>query len=416
MKIKIPFTNRSFELRFHPSDEPDVEWINLFGRATSAGVNVSEESAMRLTAVYSCIRVLSEAVAQLPLKVYERLQEGGKREAKEHPIYPLVHDSPDDGEMTSFNWRETMTAHLCTHGNAYSFIDFGKNGRPKKIVLLKPDKVIPKRLETNNLIVYEYLHNGGVERFRREQVLHVPGLGYDGIVGYSPIRVLAESIGTGIAANMQQASVFKNGTIPSGVLLGKKALNQEAVDRLKKQWNDNYSGAANARKTIILEDDMDYKPISITAVDAQLIETMKFTRSEIAGAFRVPAHLINDLDKATFSNIEQLSLEFVMYTLTPWLTRIEQVMNYKLFLPSERGRYFVEFVTDGLLRGDVKSRNEAHRIAIMGGWKSINEVRSEENMPPIENGDKHLVQGAMITLDQAVAQGAANNILGGEPI
>ena len=198
---------------------------------------------------------------------------------------------------------------------------------------------------------------------------------------------------------------------PGGVLSYEGNLNDEQLQRLKASWESAFSGA-NVGKTAVLEGGSKYQPITISPADAQLLETMKFNRSEIAGIFRVPAHLINDLEKATFSNIDQLSLEFVMFTLTPWLSRIEQAMNWRLFLPHERGEYFVEFVTDGLLRGDVKSRYEAYRTAINSGLKSINEVRSLENLPPIENGDHHLVQGAMITLNNAVK--GINQTGGGE--
>ena len=389
-------------LRFLFSEDPQRWYLGLGGNTVSAGVTVNEESALRLAAVYSCVRVLAESVAQLPLKVYERLPSGGKREAGEHPLYPLVHDRPNE-EMTSFNWREASMGHLCTWGNSYSFVDYGGDGRVRAIKPLLPSRVTPKRTQ-KGVLVYEVSDaHGGKQTYLQGQILHVAGLGYDGLIGYSPIRMAAESIGTGIAASQFQGKFFANGALPGGVLEHKGTLGKEAQTRLKESWERIHKGVDNAHKVAVLEEGMTYKSITINPVDAQLLESMKLSRSEIAGIFRVPAHLINDLEKATFSNITELSLEFVMYTLSPWLTRLEQAMNWRLFLPTERGRYFAEFVVDGLLRGDTKSRNEAHRTAVMGGWKSINEVRAEENMAPIEGGDEHFMQSAFTTVGRIVS-------------
>lgn len=404
MKIKIPFIGRSLELRFSVGESPPSWFGRLLGRPTSSGIQVDETSSMSFAAVYACVKVISESVAQIPLKVYERLPNGGKREASGHPLYELLHDWPND-EMTSFSWREAMAAHLCSYGNGYSFIDFGCDGRPRAIELLSPDRVRPKRLDSNGKLVYDVTsRKGEATRYAKEQILHVPGIGYDGIVGYSPIRIAAETIGTGMAAQEHIGSFFKNGAVPIGILTHPEKMSQEAQDRFRENWHKLYGGSGNAHKIGILEEGMSFKTISVNPVDAQLVEAMKLSRAQIAGIFRVPAHMINDLDRATFSNVDQLSLEFVKFSLMPWLTRMEQVFNRRLFLPSERNKYFCQFVTDGLLRGDSKSRNEAHRVAIMGGWKSVNEVRAEENMEPIANGDKHFLQSAFTTIDKIVAE------------
>lgn len=402
MRIPIPFTGRSVELRFNIGENPPGWWNRTFVSPTSSGETVTEGTAMSFAVVYACIRVISESVGQIPLKVYERLPSGGKREASGHPLYALLHDWPNE-EMTSFTWREAMASHLCGWGNCYSYIDFGRDGRPKSIELLSPDRVCPKRLSSSDLLVYDVTsRKGGTKRYAKEQILHVPGMGFDGIAGYSPIRIAAETIGAGMAAQKYIGAFFKNGAVPRGILEHPGSMSQEAQDRLRENWNKTYGGSGNAHKVAILEENMKFHIVSVNPVDAQLIETMKLSRSQIAGIFRVPAHMINDLDKATFSNVDQLSLEFVKFSLMPWLARMEQVFNRRLFLPAERGKYFCQFVTDGLLRGDSKSRNEAHRVAIMGGWKSVNEVRAEENMEPIKNGDKHFMQGAMMTIDQIV--------------
>lgn len=413
MKIKIPFTGRSLELRFAVGDEPPGWSQRMFGNPTSSGVPVDEVSAMSFAAVYACIRVISESVGQIPLKVYERLPNGGKREASDHPLYALLHNWPND-DMTSFTWREAMTSHLCGWGNCFSYIDFGRDGRPRAIELLSPERVSPRRLDVNDKLVYDVTsRKGGTKRYAKEQILHVPGMGFDGIVGYSPIRVAAETIGTGMAAQEHIGAFFKNGAVPSMVLTHPNAMSQEAQDRFRANWTSIYGGRGNAHKLGILEEGMKIDTLSISPADAQVIELLKLSRSQIAGIFRVPAHMINDLDRATFSNVDQLSLEFVKFSLMPWLTRMEQVFNRRLFLPSERGKYFCQFVTDGLLRGDSKSRNEAHRVAIMGGWKSVNEVRAEENLEPIAGGDKHFMQSAFTTIDRIVAGDQGG---GGKPI
>lgn len=389
-------------LRFLFSEDPQKWFLALNGNTVSSGVTVNEDSALRLAAVYSCVRVLAESVAQLPLKVYERLPSGGKREAPGHPLYALLHDRPNE-EMSSFNWREAGVGHLCTWGNAFNFVDYGEDGRVRALKPLRPDRVAPKRTQKGGL-VYEVADDKGQRQtYLKEQILHFAGLGYDGLIGYSPIRLAAESIGMGLAAATHAGKFFANGAVPGGVLEHPGSLGKEAQARLRESWEKLHKGPDNAQRLAILEEGMKYNRITINPVDAQLLESMKLTRSEIAGIFRVPAHLINDLEKATFSNITELSLEFVMYTLSPWLTRLEQAMNWRLFLPTERGRYFAEFVVDGLLRGDTKSRNEAHRTAVMGGWKSINEVRAEENMAPIEGGDEHFMQSAFTTVGRIVS-------------
>jgi HK97 family phage portal protein len=403
VRIKIPFTGRSIELRFKLSEDPEKWFVDMTGPRSSSGLAVNEESAMRCAAVFACVRVLAESVAQIPLKVYEKLPDGGKKEVTDHQLYPLLHTRPND-EMTSFSWRETSVGHLATHGNAYSLLEHSGDGRVRSIYPLRPDRVTPRRNISSGKIVYDVTDDEGRRAvYHKEQILHVPGLGYDGIIGYSPIRMAAESIGMEMAAAQYSGKFFANGAMPGGVLEHPGALGAEALQALRESWEEIHKGGDNAHKIAILEEGMKYTQISIKPEEAQLLDTLKFSRSEIAGIYRVPAHMINDLEKATFSNVEQLSLEFVKFSLSPWLSRMEQAMNWRLFLPSERGRYFCEFVLDGLLRGDYKSRNEGHQIAISGGWKSINEVRAEENLPPVEGGDSHFMQGAMTTVERIVS-------------
>lgn len=367
--------------------------------SSATGINVSEDTALKCAAVYSCVRVLSESVAQLPLKTYKRLKERGKEVFTEHPLYRLLSLAPNP-EMTAFTFWETLMGHLPTWGNAYAYIDWNGSGYPGALWPLRPDRVEVRRMENGEIGYIVSSDRGERQVYYAEDILHIPGLGYDGLIGYSVIRMAAESIGLDMAAERYAGKFFGNGASPGGVFEHPGKMSKEAQERFKGNWNQMHSGLENAHKTAVVEEGMKYKQTSVNPEDAQLLESRKFSRSIISGLFRVPAHMINDLEKATYSNIEHQSIEFAKYTLSPWLKRIEQAINIKLFTPREQKSYFAEFVLDGLLRGDVKSRNEAHEIAIRSGYVSINEVRAEENRPPVKGGDRNIVQMQMIPIDQ----------------
>ncbi len=288
------------------------------------GKRVSDRTAMQHAVVYACMRVLSEAIAQLSLHVYE-YTENGKKRVQEHPLYFLLHDQPNE-EMTSFIFRETLMSHILIYGNAYAQILRNGRGNVIGLYLLMPDKMKVDRDDKNRLI-YIYsrydeanpnLKEQGDIVLYTDEILHIAGLGFDGLVGYSPIAMAKNAIGISLACEEYGATFFANGASPSGVLEHPGVIKNP--ERVRQAWQAAY-GSANSHRTAIFEEGMKYTLISIPNNEAQFLETRKFQLEEIARLYRVPLHLIGDLDHATFSNIEQQSLEFVKYTLDPWIVR-----------------------------------------------------------------------------------------------
>lgn len=358
------------------------------GQSSASGVSVTPENSLAYSAVLACVRVLAEGVAQLPLILYER-QERGRRRASEHPLSALLHTSPNTA-ITSFEWREILMAHLTLWGNAFCEIERNGAGRPLALWPLMPSQMtVYQRPDGERW--YEYLLDDGRKQvLRSDQVLHVPGFGYDGLAGKSLIRLARESVGLGVAAQRYGATVFGNGEVPGGVLEHPGTLTDAAFERLKRSWSEQHQGLSNANRLAILEEGMKYNKTGIPPEDAQFLETRKFQRTEIAAVFRVPPHMIGDLERATFSNIEQQSLDFVIYTLGPWLVRIEQRLDMHLLSPAERDRYYAEHLVAGLLRGDIASRYQAYSVGRQWGWMSANDVRELENMNPVDGGDVYL--------------------------
>ena len=401
-----------FSSLFHSRDKPKNSTAGSAYRfymgGSTAGKNVTERSAMQMTAVYSCVRVLSEAVAGLPLHVYKYRPDGGKEKAVSHSLYRLLHDEPNP-EMTSFVFRETLMTHLLLWGNAYAQII--RNGKGEVVALypLMPNRMTVDR-DSSGRLYYKY-YRGSDEAIRSKEyevilspydVLHIPGLGFDGLVGYSPIAMAKNAIGLAIATEEFGAKFFANGAAPSGVLEHPGTLKNP--DKVRESWNATFGGSHNANKVAVLEEGMKYSPISISPEQAQFLETRKFQINEIARIFRVPPHMVGDLEKSSFSNIEQQSLEFVKYTLEPWLVRWEQSMVRSLLTPSEKREYFIKFNVDGLLRGDYASRMSGYATARQNGWLSANDIRELENLdriPEEEGGDLYLINGNMTKLKDA---------------
>ena len=362
------FFSNLFRGRDAPSNSTAGSGYGFFMGSTASGKRVNARSAMQMTAVYSCVRILSEAVAGLPLQFYRYNDNGGKEKAVDHPLYFLLHDEPNP-EMTSFVFRETLMTHLLLWGNAYSQII--RNGKGEVIALypLMPDRMTVDRDEHGRLY-YEYLvydgddvdgrtgtdskANGKIVRLHPADVLHIPGLGFDGLVGYSPIAMAKNAIGLAIAAEEYGSKFYANGAAPSGVLEHPGTLKDPG--RVRESWQSTFGGSSNANKVAVLEEGMKYTPISIAPNEAQFLETRKFQIDEIARIFRVPPHMVGDLDKSSFSNIEQQSLEFVKFTLDPWVSRWEQAMVRALLSAEEKKKYFFKFNVDGLLRGDYQGR------------------------------------------------------------
>ena len=379
----------------------------LFGGTTS-GKAVNEKTSMQMTAVYSCVRILSEAIAGLPLHLYHYGENNNTLKAVEHPLYFLLHDEPNP-EMTSFIFRETLMTHLLLWGNAYSQII--RNGKGDVIALypLMPDRMSVDRDKSGNLF-YQYTKRDGDTNTLKgttvildpSEVLHIPGLGFDGLVGYSPIAMAKNAIGMAIACEEFGASFFANGAAPSGVLEHPGSLKDPK--RVRETWQGQFGGSSNTGKVAVLEEGMKYTPISISPEQAQFLETRKFQINEIARIFRVPPHMVGDLEKSSFSNIEQQSLEFVKYTLDPWVIRWEQSLSRILFNKEDKKKYFIKFNVEGLLRGDYQSRMNGYATARQNGWMSANDIRELENLNKIsdeDGGNLYLVNGNMLPLNMA---------------
>lgn len=397
------------QARDKPVDKAaDAGYSFLFGRTTS-GKPVNERTAMQTTAVYACVRILAEAVASLPLHVYEYQDDGGKKLVHDHPLYYLLHDEPNP-EMTSFVFRETLMSHLLIWGNAYAQIIRDGAGRVLGLYPLLPDKMEVQRDDKGN-IYYVYSRNSdenptfkeyGNIKLKAEDVLHIPGLGFDGLIGYSPIAMAKNAVGMTLACEEYGASFFANGANPGGVLEHPGVLKDPS--KVRESWNSVYRGVSNAHKIAVLEEGMKYQQIGIPPEEAQFLETRKFQINEIARLYRIPPHMVGDLDKSSFSNIEQQSLEFVKYTLDPWVIRWEQSLQRSLLLPGEKGKYFIKLNVDGLLRGDYQSRMNGYAVGRQNGWFSANDIREMENMNPIpdeEGGNLYLINGAMTKLADA---------------
>ena len=386
-----------FRSRDKPKNRVGGGWNFLFGGTTS-GKAVNERTAMQTSAVYACVRILAESVAGLPLHVYERTANGSKSTKPSHPLYRLLHDEPNR-EMTSFVFRETLMSHLLLWGNAYAQIIRDGRGFPIALYPLLPDRMAVDRNESGEL-VYTYQSDKGQVKLRRENVLHIPGLGFDGLIGYSPIAMAKNAVGLALATEDYGAAFFANGANPGGVLEHPGVIKPEQADRLRESWQSQFGGA-NAHKVAVLEEGLKFHQMSIPPEQAQFLETRKFQINEIARIFRVPPHMVGDLEKSSFSNIEQQSLEFVKYTLDPWVVRWEQSLQQALILPSEKATIFIKFNLDGLLRGDYQSRMQGYSTGIQNGFMSVNDVRSLEDMNLLtaeEGGDLHFVNGNMVKL------------------
>lgn len=398
-----------FRSRDKPQNRTSGSAYSFFLGTSSSGKRVNERSAMQMTAVYSCVRILSEAVASLPLHLY-RYTRTGTEKATDHSLYTILHDEPNP-EMTSFVFRETLMTHLLLWGNAYAQVI--RNGKGEVIALypLMPDRMNVDRDDQGRLY-YEYtvsnddapINNGSRVKLLPGDVLHIPGLGFDGLVGYSPIAMAKNAIGLAIATEEYGSKFFANGAAPSGVLEHPGTIKDPA--RIRESWQHTYGGSQNSGKIAVLEEGMKYTPISISPEQAQFLETRKFQINEIARIFRVPPHMVGDLEKSSFSNIEQQSLEFVKYTLDPWVIRWEQAMHRALLSEDEKKDYFFKFNVEGLLRGDYTSRMTGYATARQNGWMSANDIRALEDLDQIPaelGGDLYLVNGNMVPLTDAGA-------------
>jgi HK97 family phage portal protein len=375
-----------------PVHPKDTALIKMFGlNRSNFGVNVDSDNALEVVAVMACVKVIAETMASLPFVLYRRRADGGKDKARDHYLFELLRYQPNRWQSW-FDFCEMMAGHIMLRGNAYALKVFERSGRIKELVPIHPDRVLVFRAKNGDR-AYAYTPRDNAEQqiLLQEELFHVPGLSFDGLAGLDPIEYARNAIGLSKAAEEFGGRFFQNDARPGIILKHEKQLSPEAVDRLRESWEERFGGVKKSHKPVVLEDNMDIKEIGVAPDNAQFLETRKFQKAEIAGFFRVPSHLINDLEKATFSNIENMGRQFVDYTLLPWFVRFEQAARMQLLTTAEKkAGYFAEIEPAALLRGDLKSRYEAYGIGRNWGWLSVNEIRRKENMNPIDEGDVYL--------------------------
>jgi len=367
----------------------------LGGSASAAGVAVNEESSLRNTAVLACVRILSNSTAMLPLPVYRRLTPRGKERAQDHPLYAVL-NAQANPEMTAFELRRWLMQHVLLYGNGYAEIDWSQNGQVRGLWPLLSAQMRIERV--SGALVYVYtLPNGRTLELPAWRVLHLRGMTGNGVEGYSVIhQMMSEAVGLGLATQEYGARFFGNGARPGIVLMHPGTLSDKALINLRASWANDHEGLSNAHRLRILEEGMKAETITVPPEEAQFLETRKFQVTEIARAFGVPPHMIGDLDRATFSNIEHQGMEFLQFSLGPWLKQIEQSIHAQIMRPVERQTYFVEHVRDAILQADTATRYAAYAVGRQWGWLSTNDVRELENMNPIDNGDVYLTPLNMV--------------------
>jgi HK97 family phage portal protein len=370
------------------------------GARTDAGVSVTEANVLGYAAVWQAVTLIAGDVGSLPLIFYKKLPSGGKERYTSHPLYYMLHDSPNP-EMSSMVFRETLQAHLLIWGNAYAEIERDRVGRPVALWPLLPTQVRPFR--DGQVLRYRVSSHSGAPDVILEQrdMLHVPGLGFDGMVGYSVVHMGRQSFGLSGAAEKFGATFFGNGTTFGGALKHPKVLGDKAQKSLRESITAYHAGPDKAHRFLILEEGMDYVRFGIPPNEAQFLETRKFQIAEVARWFNLPVSKLREMDNSSVrANIEQEALDYVISTLRPWLVRWEQELKRKLISSLERNTQDIEFNIAGLLRGDLPSRYSAYAVGRQWGWLSANEIRELENLNPIPDGDKYLSPVNMVPADR----------------
>lgn len=358
-------------------------WYQPKNLYSVAGMPVDADSAMKASAVYACVRFIAETIATLPLHMYEMRGDGGKNRVDDHEIADLISYAPNVSQ-TAVEFWEMMVGLAVLRGNGYAIIEPGRRGMSDQLVPVHNDRVRVKRLANGKLQYQIRQSDGTYEPYDQEEIFHLRGLSSDGMTGMSPIALARDSVGLALATESHGARLFSQGASPGGVLEHPGKLGDEAYKNLRSSWQERNSGLENAHKTTILEEGMTWKQVGMTNEDSQFLATRQFQLMEIARWFRVPPHIIGDLQRSTNNNIEHQGIEVVVYTIRPWVVRIEQLIRKSLIL--EPKKYFAAFVLDGLLRGDAKTRAEAFQIMRQNGTLNADEWRSFENMNPIEDG------------------------------
>jgi HK97 family phage portal protein len=366
-----------------------IDWVNG-GSESSSGVNVSESNALRYSPFWSAVRVISGTCASLPLIVY-RASESGRERATTHKAYPLLHDAPND-YMDAVTFIETRMAHALTYGNGYAEIQTDGGGRPIALWPLLPDRT-SRGISPSGIPYYQVrLDKGETVYLADDAVLHIKGLGYDGYTGYNVVQHHKDTIGYGVASKEYGARFFANDASPGGILEHPGQLSDKAAKHLADSWNAQHQGMSKKHRLAVLEEGMKWVQTGVSPVDAQSLEVQKYTVDDCARIFNIPPHKIGSMDRATFSNIEEQNLDFVTQTMYYWFRKWEQELNRKMFLPGERGKFYVEFLVDGLLRGNMTSRYNAYSLGRQWGWLSVNDIRDKENMNSVGKvGDAYLM-------------------------
>ncbi len=377
------------------------DWLvgAIGGTKTSAGVRVNPNSALSLIAYFAAIRAISEDIAKLPLPLYRRLKPRGKKRLPQHPTYKLLHDQPNPN-MSAMSFREALTAHALGWGNGYAEISKSADGKPAALWPLSPESVTPF-INDGGAVEYRVSGSGRQRVLRADHMFHLHGLGFDGLTGYSLATLGREAIGLGLVTENSGGRLFSSGSRPGGALEHPSKLDDSARKNLRESWERIHGGSENVGKVAILEEGIKFTPYSISNIDAQWLGAREFSIAEIARLARIPPHKIQDLSRATFSNIEMQSIEYVTDTLMSWSVRWEQEIKRKLLIPGREDDLFAEHLFMGLLRGAQKDRFAAYATARQWGWASANDVLEFENQNPIgEQGDIYMVPLNMAPADK----------------
>lgn len=355
---------------------------NAWGRG---GRPVTDCDALGVVSVYACVRVIAETLASLPLVTYRRLEPRGRTRDTGHPLFWLLHDSPNP-EMSRMTFWEAIVGHATLRGTGYAEIQRDQDDRPIALWPLRPDRMRVDRTAAGRLFYRYRLTTGPEKIFDQRDILNVPGFGSNGIVGFSPIELHAQAIGLASDAEGFASRFFQNDSTPGGVLQGDKEMSDAAYERLKASWEQTHQGVGQSHRMAILEEGFTWQQVGLHGREVQFIEQRRFSVEEIARLFRVPLHLIQELSHATFTNIEHQSIDFVVHTIRPWAERVEAAIERCLLSPAERRTHYVEHLVDGLLRGDIKTRYEAYAVSRVNGWNNANDIRELENQNPLPDG------------------------------
>lgn len=406
MQLKIPFTNYFIRAaKMQVGGPHDDFWYARLESPTASGVSVDESSALKFSPVFAAVRKISETVASLPLHVYRETGKG-KKKATDHPLFDILHLRPNP-EQTRIQLWEALVAHLLLWGNCYVHIQMTVGGQVLALWPLDPSRMKVKRPDPQGQLVYEYTMSPGtgsgggsyIVNFPPWEILHIAGLGFNGLMGYSVVSLAREGIACGLAYEEYSSRFFSNNATPSGFLELPGIVGEEERQKIREDWYKMYGGVSRSQLIGIIGQGMKFNPVSVQARDAQFLESRKFQVSEIARWFNIPPHMIFDLERSTNNNIEQQSLEFVIYTLRPWLVRIEQAIKTKLIFDEN---LVAEHRVEGLLRGDTATRTAYYTAGRQWGWLSVNDIRELENMEKVkEGGDEYLSPMNMTELGQA---------------